>query len=336
MHQQSTLSLFTSEEIRHCDGCGQPLSRRDGESPSAFRKRKTCDRACQGAARSATWERKRQELLQRGEKECSRCGEAKPLSEFNRHPKALYRAECKDCQSSYFKEWRAPRASSLNEKSRKWYRENSDHVYRYNVAYRRMAADSTVRICPRCGQEFRPTSVESRYCSLRCGRQAAVDMRRANGEFGDPVIFNCEECGKEVVDSPSRTDRRFCSQKCAAPSRMRSMASKGATSIEMAVYQALESLGVDFLRQHVIGTWAVDAYVPSLDLVIECQGDYWHCNPKVFPDGPESDIQRKGVERDRRRRRWFEARGYRYIELWESDINEFGAEHLVRNVLNYT
>lgn len=331
MHHQSSLPLSISEEDRLCAGCGEPLVRREGEYLSQFKKRKTCGRECQSAAHAAMFERRRQAMLQSGERECTVCKQVKPLSQFNRHQKALYRADCKECQSAHFKAWRSPRATDLNKRSRKWYRENRERVLVYNVDYRKRVISTTTRECLRCGRTFRPTSVERRYCSTECARTTVVELRRERGEWGSPLVMKCQECGATITDSPSRKGRRkYCSRECASPSRMRTIAKKvGSTSIESSVYAALESAGVDFHRQHVIGIWAVDAYIPSLNLVIECQGDYWHCNPKVFPDGPESDVQRRGVERDRRRRRWFTARGYQYIELWESDINDVGAEALV-------
>lgn len=49
------------------------------------------------------------------------------------------------------------------------------------------------------------------------------------------------------------------------------------TSIEMIVYQELKNRGILFEEQHIInGKFLVDVYIPSLNLVIECDGDYWH------------------------------------------------------------
>jgi very-short-patch-repair endonuclease len=106
------------------------------------------------------------------------------------------------------------------------------------------------------------------------------------------------------------------------------------TSIEAEVYAALTAAGVKHERQKPLGPWVVDAYVPALGLVIECQGDFWHCNPAVYPDGPTYAIQRKGVTRDRQRFAWLAKRGYRVVEMWERDIRERGAAALVEAALS--
>jgi very-short-patch-repair endonuclease len=65
---------------------------------------------------------------------------------------------------------------------------------------------------------------------------------------------------------------------------------------------------MSFEIQKKIGRYNVDFYLQHLDLVIECDGDYWHSLPR-------------SVERDRRKDKWLKAKGYNIIRLSESDIN---------------
>jgi len=52
---------------------------------------------------------------------------------------------------------------------------------------------------------------------------------------------------------------------------------RGYTSIEIKVYDELKRLGFIFEKQKLInGKFLVDAYIPSLNLIIEADGDYWH------------------------------------------------------------
>jgi len=52
---------------------------------------------------------------------------------------------------------------------------------------------------------------------------------------------------------------------------------KEPTSIEKKVYDELKKRGLLFEKQKLInGKFIVDAYIPSLNLVIEADGDYWH------------------------------------------------------------
>lgn len=79
------------------------------------------------------------------------------------------------------------------------------------------------------------------------------------------------------------------------------------SSIEKMVRSVLESLGVEFVRQHPIGRYIADFYVPDKNLVIECDGEYWHSI-----DGRP--------DRDARRDRWMLARGYKVLRLGEREI----------------
>ncbi len=48
------------------------------------------------------------------------------------------------------------------------------------------------------------------------------------------------------------------------------------TSLERAIHAVLRTLGVPFRTQVPFGTYTVDIYVPGRQLVIECDGEYWH------------------------------------------------------------
>lgn len=58
---------------------------------------------------------------------------------------------------------------------------------------------------------------------------------------------------------------------------------KNPTSIEKKVYDELKRRGLLFEKQKLInGRFLVDAYIPSLNLVIEADGSYWHSLPKTI------------------------------------------------------
>ena len=81
------------------------------------------------------------------------------------------------------------------------------------------------------------------------------------------------------------------------------------TSIEIAIQRALNQLGVKYEAHKVIGYLTVDLYIPELNLVVECDGNYWHNLPK-----------QKHV--DMRRDYWLRSQGFRVARIWEKEINE--------------
>ena len=80
------------------------------------------------------------------------------------------------------------------------------------------------------------------------------------------------------------------------------------TTIECAVYEELKLRGFVFETQKPIGNrFIVDAYIPSLNLVIECDGDYWHSLSKT-------------KERDKLKNDYLNDNGFGLLRLTETEI----------------
>jgi very-short-patch-repair endonuclease len=85
--------------------------------------------------------------------------------------------------------------------------------------------------------------------------------------------------------------------------------SKEPTSIEKKVYDYLLLKGILFERQKLVnGRFIVDAYIPSLNLVIEADGKYWH------------DLDRV-VKKDKAENAYLTKCGFKLIRLTEKEIN---------------
>lgn len=204
------------------------------------------------------------------------------------------------------------------------------------------------RICEWCNTTFTPVHRIQATCSPRCARNHRYAREREQG-LHQPVALTCQTCGKGFVVSAGnyrssmKRNRppRFCSKDCHYASTKGNfpahfvdyMMGRKSTSIEVATYEALEALGVMFERQRFIGRYLVDAYIPTTRTVIECQGDFFHCNPEVYPDGPKFATQRKNVAKDIERFAYLRTRGYTIVELWEKDIREQGALTLLKEAL---
>lgn len=179
--------------------------------------------------------------------------------------------------------------------------------------------------CQRCGMGFQAEGHRRRrFCSQACARSAQSTR----------VSFVCGECGKEFEEKRCLVGRRqYCSRKCKDIGHLRKLRALKPTKIEREVWQALEALGIRFERERKVGTYLVDAWLPTLNAVIEVQGDFWHCNPAVYPDGPICAIQRNTTARDQKRLATLTGQGFRVIELWERDINACGALALTKEAI---
>jgi len=58
-------------------------------------------------------------------------------------------------------------------------------------------------------------------------------------------------------------------------------ASNRVTSIEKLVKEVLDRLGIDYVFQYPVATYVADFYIPSRNLILECDGEYWHSLPAM-------------------------------------------------------
>jgi G:T-mismatch repair DNA endonuclease (very short patch repair protein) len=92
------------------------------------------------------------------------------------------------------------------------------------------------------------------------------------------------------------------------------------TKIEIKMESLLTNLEIDFIKQHQVKNWVFDFYLPEINLVIECQGDYWHSNPNIFDHNNLSEMQMKNIERDERKRKYLVENNIHHLFFWENEI----------------
>ena len=104
----------------------------------------------------------------------------------------------------------------------------------------------------------------------------------------------------------------------------------------------LQSHGVDFKTQHHIPgvPFLYDFIIPSLGLLIEYQGDYWHANPRKYRPGTTLTFHRRGVvlvddiwQRDAEKHQAGVDAGFRVVPIWEMDFKCDGIDNTMAKVL---
>ena len=184
-------------------------------------------------------------------------------------------------------------------------------------------------ICQNCGKAiYKQLSLlrpKHHFCSLKCANQ---------WQGRNKTEHSCKICNKAFRWSPSRSRQNkitYCSLACrdVDPERrdhLRRMNVKQLTmhpnNLERSVYTILDNIGIFYERQYLIGEkFCVDAFISSLGIVIQVDGDYWHGNPARFPI--LTDRQQKRTALDRSQNAYMQACGYRVIRFWESDVKRF-------------
>jgi very-short-patch-repair endonuclease len=96
---------------------------------------------------------------------------------------------------------------------------------------------------------------------------------------------------------------------------------KEPTKPERYIIEVLQKLNVEFIFQEFKKYYWVDFYLPNENLIIEVQGDYFHCNPLLSLNYKVLD-KNKIIAKDKRKNSYFKNKGMNVLYLWESDINK--------------
>lgn len=171
-------------------------------------------------------------------------------------------------------------------------------------------------ICDCCGKEVKAikSTVQGRkYCSDEC---RYIGKRNR-------VTLECKHCGNSFIVAYAREKNespQFCSIGCYRKYQ-------GKTGLETKVLVAIEELGLEYIDEYrPKGTRSVfDFYIPSLNVLIEADGDFWHHSEWAKEQGAHKT--------DARKTKWAKKNGYKLIRLRESDVNEFGALELLKNLI---
>jgi len=94
--------------------------------------------------------------------------------------------------------------------------------------------------------------------------------------------------------------------------RAKQIIPKKDTSIELKIQNFLRQLEIEFFTHQYMNIkhgYLCDILIPSMDLVIECDGDYWHKYPI-------------GLKKDHIRTKELIEKGFKVLRLWERDIKK--------------
>jgi very-short-patch-repair endonuclease len=84
----------------------------------------------------------------------------------------------------------------------------------------------------------------------------------------------------------------------------------------------LELLEINFTHSYYIKETRkiYDFYLPDQNILIEVDGDFWHCNPINHPT-PVCKSQEINLINDEFKNKWAKDNGYKLLRFWEDDIN---------------
>ena len=201
------------------------------------------------------------------------------------------------------------------------------------------------RICEVCGKSFEVSKRSTqRFCSDECQNIWQTSRIRELSPCFKSVLTPCSYCGKEHYVKPYKFNEQehfFCSVECrqawyakifsqreefreASRERILKQLKSGTlttdTLPQKMVNELLDDLNIEYKREESFQFFTVDNYIPSHNLIIEVQGDYWHTNPTRFTD-KVTKVQYDRIGRDKAKHSYFKNQyNIEILYLWEYDI----------------
>ena len=92
------------------------------------------------------------------------------------------------------------------------------------------------------------------------------------------------------------------------------------TKPHIAMQSILDDLKIVYNEEYRIDCWLFDFYLVDLNILIEVDGDYFHSNPKIYPNGPMTKTQKINHYRDLKKNSFVKQNDLTLYRYWESDI----------------
>jgi len=223
------------------------------------------------------------------------------------------------------------------------YQKNSKYCSQ-DCANLRRSLENEYIPCDNCGKlvEVRKSRKRDRknfFCNSKCHRQYEKENYTPRVKKINKI---CKICGKQFEVYPSYEKQSkdngyeilYCSIECRNndKERMTEKASnmnkiqsnkKGLNLIETIMEKILNDLKLDFKSQHLMfDKFLVDFYLPNYNLVIQCDGDYWHGHPSKLKEGKPDKRQDKRMKLDKSQDAYMKKCGVNILRFWEHKIKK--------------
>ena len=185
--------------------------------------------------------------------------------------------------------------------------------------------------CLNCKKEYEVHNYRvetTKFCSTFCYDNFRRDFKI------------CPTCKKEF-SAPKYENRKYCSEQCASrgvDKRKSKLSISVLNFLKKYKFNIVEELFIREGNKKIFADFTIDD-----KLIIECYGDYWHCNPVFF----NRDYFHKKILKtaediwqfDEKRVSLLKQKGYKVIIIWEDDWNrncndEKYLEELLKQIKN--
>ena len=92
------------------------------------------------------------------------------------------------------------------------------------------------------------------------------------------------------------------------------------SKLEKTFERFLTELNILYEKQYKLKGKLYDFKIKDRNILIEVDGDFWHSNPDMFPDGPIYKVQKDNLERDIEKNKIAKEEEYELIRFWEHEV----------------
>ena len=142
-------------------------------------------------------------------------------------------------------------------------------------------------------------------------------------EIGDSIRYNLDrnrKISKSNLGKPKSPEHREQMKKQLAINRRERLTSGKMSKPERLMQEILEANGIPYTYQHELSGFFYDFHIEGTNVLIEVDGDFWHCKPGSPYEEPKMPEQIKNLANDKKKTAIAYANGYTLLRFWESDI----------------
>lgn len=203
-----------------------------------------------------------------------------------------------------------------------------------------------IRKCEICGKEFECSKKsKQRFCSNKCNAEWQKTLIGINNKSFTSELIECNYCHKNFYQKQHKirnNQHNFCLFECwqhwyaeigsqqdnvkerSRKTMLRELSngeiSKTNSLPQQIIDNLLNDLNINFEREKNVKYYSVDNYLNDYNLMIEIQGDYWHCNPIKF-NKKINKTQYDRISKDKAKHTYIKNHyGIELLYLWEDDI----------------
>lgn len=112
---------------------------------------------------------------------------------------------------------------------------------------------------------------------------------------------------------------------------------KNISNPEREIKKILEDIGLVIESQFKINSFSYDLYIKNHNILIEYNGDYWHCNPlkysKNYLNKKKNMYAYELWYNDINKKELAEKNGYKFFTIWENDY-KLNKENEIKKIIN--